>query len=188
MAVEKMKGEYQVFQTIEYLKTGNDKQKKAYNAIQYLNIMNDLHEFTPILCGTIPLRVDTENSDLDIIMEVNNFAGFEERIRGLYNKQKNFQIKHTKIRGRKVVKANFFYQNFEFELFGQAQPIHKQYAYLHMMIEHALLKENPDLKEKVIQLKKQGYKTEPAFCEALEISGDSYENLIIYGRNRGIVK
>ncbi|MEC5425693.1 DUF4269 domain-containing protein [Virgibacillus sp. C22-A2] len=172
--------------SFETLKNGNAKQIKAYKAIYNLNIMSDLKEFTPVLCGTIPIAIDLASSDLDIIMEVHDFEQFELQITHLYKSKDVFRIKRTVIRSRLVVKANFLYEGFQFELFGQAQPIHKQHAYLHMIIEQALIKANPGLREKVIRLKKQGYKTEPAFCKILGISGDSYENLIIYGKEVGI--
>ncbi|MFA1819779.1 DUF4269 domain-containing protein [Virgibacillus oceani] len=173
---------------INYFKTENEKQKRAYKVIQSLHLMNDLKEFTPILCGTIPLGIDVDSSDLDIIMEVNDFPRFEQKIRKLHSKHDNFKIKHTNIRGQKVIKANFFDRGFEFELFGQSQPVFEQHAYLHMIIEQSLLEKIPYLKEKVIKLKKRGYKTEPAFCEVLGISGDPYDNLIIYGKNNGMIK
>lgn len=103
------------------------------------------------------------------------------------NNKDNFTIKRTTIRGKEVVKANFVYNNFEFEFFGQAQPVHKQNAYLHMIIEHKLLQKFPNHKEKVINLKKQGYKTEPAFCKLLDITGDPYVGLIRLGDEEGIV-
>src|SRR5699024_9882723 len=117
-------------------------------------------------------------SDLDIVMEAQDLDHFEERLQILYDNKDNFTLKRTTIRGNQVVKANFFFRDFEFELFGQSQPVHKQNAYLHMLIEYKLLEKNPNLKEKVINLKKQGYKTEPAFCVLLDIPGDSYEGLI----------
>ncbi|UOQ95598.1 DUF4269 domain-containing protein [Halobacillus shinanisalinarum] len=38
-----------------------------------------------------------------------------------------------------------------------------------------------------MELKKQRYKTEPAFCELLGISGDHYEDLVQYGIEEGII-
>jgi hypothetical protein len=75
----------------------------------------------------------------------------------------------------------------DFELIGQSQPVHKQNAYLHMIIEDKLMEIHPDFKEKVINLKKQGYKTEPEFCTLLNISGDPYEGLIQFGIKEGII-
>lgn len=171
-----------MFQTIEYLKDGNEKQQKAYSAIHSLGIMKELEDFTPILCGTIPIGIDIEGSDLDIILEVNDFSQFKEKVEALYQNERGFRIKQTEIRGLPVLKANFIFDGFEFELFGQPQPVVEQYAYIHMLIEYHLMKEIPQLREKVLALKQQGYKTEPAFCIALGLDGDPYETLIEYGR------
>ncbi len=172
---------------IDYLRFGSEKQKRAYNAIYDLGIMNDLSDYTPVLCGTIPIEVDIECSDLDIIMEVNNFKKFETRINALYNGKKDFLLKSTIIRNIPIIKANFIFEGFEFELFGQAQPVQQQYAYLHMIIEQTLLKQFPTLKEEVIRLKQQGFKTEPAFCNILGLKGDPYERLIEFGKEKGII-
>lgn len=165
----------------ESMRNGNEKQQRVYRTITELNIMNDLEEYKPTLCGTIPIGVDIESSDLDIIMDVNNLDQFEIRLITLYSNTNNFMIKRKSIRGNEVVKANFFFNNFEFELFGQSLPVHEQHAYLHMIIEYELLQINPDLKKKVMDLKKIGYKTEPAFCELLGIKGDPYIGLIRFG-------
>ncbi len=46
-----------------------------------LNIMEDLTLYSPVLCGTIPIRIDTLHSDLDIVMEVHNYNAFEQEMR-----------------------------------------------------------------------------------------------------------
>ena len=170
-----------MFQTIEYLKRGNERQRKAYSAIHTIGIMKELEDYTPVLCGTIPIGIDIEGSDLDIILEVNDFLQFKEKVEALYQDKQEYRIKQTEIRGLPVIKANFMFDGFEFELFGQPQPVFEQYAYIHMLIEYHLMKETPLLREKVITLKQQGYKTEPAFCKALGLEGDPYELLIEYG-------
>ncbi|GAA0339184.1 DUF4269 domain-containing protein [Bacillus carboniphilus] len=175
------------FHQIDYLKTGNQRQKDAYRVIQKLNIMDDLSEYNPLLCGTIPINLDIKGSDLDMIMEVSDFNRFESKVAGLYSHLENFKQKRTFIRNRPVIKANFFFEGFEFELFGQSQTVEKQYAYLHMIIEHALINENPTLRDEVIALKKKGYKTEPAFCHLLGLEGDPYDRLIEYGKEKKII-
>ncbi|MFC0560150.1 DUF4269 domain-containing protein [Halalkalibacter alkalisediminis] len=35
--------------------------------------MKELIAYTPLLCGTLPIQIDIDGSDLDIIMEVNEF-------------------------------------------------------------------------------------------------------------------
>jgi hypothetical protein len=172
-----------LFDSLRILKEGTEKQQRAYKTIYQLNIMNDLAKFNPIVCGTIPLGIDVEGSDLDIIMEVYDGESFQEKVYQLYHLQTGFRLKESHIRGRKVVKANFYFNDFEFELFGQAQPSIEQNAYIHMVIEYELLKKYPTIRENVIRLKQHGIKTEPAFCRVLGITGDDpYEDLLIYGR------
>jgi hypothetical protein len=170
------------------MKKGTDRQQEAYAVIMELDILKDMNTYNPVLCGTLPIGIDITGSDLDIIMEVQELDPFEELIHTLYNKKDGFTIKRKTINGKAVVKANFTFSGFEFELFGQAQPVHKQHAYVHMMIEHELLQRYPGLKQKVIHLKNQGYKTEPAFCELFDITGDPYEGLIRFGVGEGIIR
>ncbi|MFD1737477.1 DUF4269 domain-containing protein [Bacillus salitolerans] len=176
-----------MFLTIEYLKSGTTKQRDAYEAIIDLAIMEDLSSYTPILCGTIPIDIGLSHSDLDIIMEVHDFKSYEKQIRTLYESMKGFRLKQCMIRDNKVIKTNFSYRSFEFELFGQEIPVIQQNAYLHMIIEHELLQRFPHLREEVIQLKLEGDKTEPAFCKLLGLKGDPYMALLEYGRSLNII-
>ncbi|MCA1064957.1 DUF4269 domain-containing protein [Rossellomorea sp. AcN35-11] len=171
----------------ENMKTGNEKQQSAYSAIIELDVLNQWSSYSLVLCGTLPIGIDISGSDLDIIMEVHDLDLFEEKLQKAYNCLDGFTLKRSRQKGREVVIANFIFRDFEFELFGQAQPVHKQHAYLHMMIEHKLLQTFPALKQKVIHLKQQGYKTEPAFCKLLDITGDPYEGLIRFGVEKGII-
>lgn len=177
-----------MFNNINYLKKGNEKQKRAYEAIEVLGVMEQLSEYDPTLCGTLPIEIDIADSDLDIIMEVHDLQQFEKAITELYHDKENFQIKRRIMRGIPVVKANFLFFGFEFELFGQPQPVEKQNAYLHMIIEHALIMESPHVKADVITLKQQGFKTEAAFCKVLGLDlEDPYESLLTYGKKRGFI-
>ncbi|WP_076570666.1 DUF4269 domain-containing protein [Salimicrobium salexigens] len=169
------------------MKKGNKKQKDAYHTIKELCIFDELSIYNPVLCGTIPIGIDLDNSDLDIVMDVKDLKLFEKRLDDLYGNKPGFTMKRIIIRNREVIKANFLSNNFEVELFGQDQSTYCQNAYLHMVIEYELLKDNPSLKGKVIELKKQGYKTEPAFCELFGITGDPYESLVQYGLKQGII-
>ncbi|MBB6452333.1 hypothetical protein HNQ94_000778 [Salirhabdus euzebyi] len=176
-----------MFETIDYLQYGNEKQRLAYNAIRGLRIIEYLKEYTPILCGTLPIGIDLEGSDLDIIMRVVDFDQFEDKVKSLYRQEENFKLKRRVIREIPVIKANFIYGGFEFELFGQPKPVHEQFAYLHMIIENHILKENPHIREEILNYKNRGYKTEAAFCKVLKLKGDPYIELLQYGRNLGII-
>ncbi|MFD1020842.1 DUF4269 domain-containing protein [Thalassobacillus hwangdonensis] len=169
------------------LKNGDAFQKQVYDCIQQLNIMDELTVFRPVVCGTVPIDIYLGNSDVDIIMGVDNLEHFSDKIRSLYGDQTQFRLKSKRLRGNKVVKANFNYKTIPFELFGQSVPTHKQNAYLHMVIEYDLLKKEIVSKQKVIQLKRRGLSTEAAFCDLLSLSGDPYESLLEFGKERNII-
>ena len=171
-----------MFTSITYLQSGNDKQKKVYEVMNKLNIMMDLALYKPVLCGTIPIRIDTLHSDLDIVMEVHNFEVFEQEMRTLYGSYERFEIKKTRIKNTVTIKVSFQFEGFEFGLFGQPKPVRSQNAYKHMIVEHMLLMQYPHIREEVIRLKEQGVKTEHAFAKVLKIDGDPYEELILLGQ------
>ncbi|WP_353626542.1 DUF4269 domain-containing protein [Bacillus sp. JCM 19041] len=159
-------------------------QKKMHNLLANLGIFMDLSPYKPILCGTIPLDISTASSDLDIIMDVRNFNQFKQTVDNLYSHFPHYHFQLKTVRGTLTAKANFFVQDKEIELFGQPHPVETQFAYLHMCIEYEILKQRPVLKEKVIQYKESGMKTEPAFASLLGLKGDPYEALIQYGREQ----
>jgi hypothetical protein len=69
--------------------------------------------------------------------------------------------------------------DFEIELFGQQVPTTKQMAYRHLIVEHNLLLQHGEIfRQLIIELKKQGCKTEPAFAIALGLKGDPYMELL----------
>ena len=180
-------GKVSMFETIDYLQFGNKKQKDAYSSIKKLGIMQNLTKYTPILCGTFPIGIDIVSSDLDIIMNVAEFSAFEKKVTTMYGKKKEFTLKKISIRNVPVIKVNFKYAGFEFELFGQHQPVKEQFAYHHLVIENSVLKHFPNFKEEVIRLKRQGIKTEPAFCKLLGLEGDPYIALLEYGKQKEII-
>ncbi|WP_316245318.1 DUF4269 domain-containing protein [Gracilibacillus timonensis] len=134
-----------MFEAIDYLQNGNTRQQQAHQAIQRLQLLEALREYQPALCGTIPIGIDIASSDIDIIMEVHDHPLFAAKIKALYSDQIFFTIKGTPIRGKYVTKANFRYQGFDVELFGQQQPVQQQHAYRHMVIEKHLLDQHPTL-------------------------------------------
>ncbi|TDF95891.1 DUF4269 domain-containing protein [Paenibacillus piri] len=170
-----------MLKSIAYLQTGNERQRRAYKAIVDLGILNDLARYGPVLCGTIPIGIDVDGSDLDIIMKVEDFAKFTAIATRLYGNHTGFQVKSNIIREMPAIKVNFDFGGFPFELFGQPQPVEAQHAYRHMLVEHRLLMKYPDLKNDVIRLKEQGIKTEPAFARILQLAGDPYDSLLTLG-------
>lgn len=162
---------------IEYLLKGNKKQQQSYNILMENNIFSILKEYSPILVGTIPLEIDIEKSDLDIICEVYNFHDFEKLIKIFFERYDNFNI--HRIKENQAIVANFFIKGFKIEIYGQAMPTKEQYGYRHMIVEEKILKLGGDkLKESIINFKRSGMKTEPAFAKCLNLDGNPYEELL----------
>ena len=169
------------FDDIEYLRFGNEKQQRAYETLTKNNVLTILQLFDPILVGTIPINIDTENSDLDIICYIKDRLVFTKVINDNFAGKEHFKILEQNGRDHEAIVANFNLDNFEIEIFGQNMPTKQQNAYRHMIIEHKLLMERGEtFRKQIIELKRKGYKTEPAFGIVLGLTGDAYTELLRY--------
>jgi len=119
------------FLNIDYLKTGNPKQLKAFEALTRNNILSLLSDFNPILVGTIPIHIDIENSDLDIICYWENKEDFIQKLKLNFENKSQFIIREALIDNLAAVIANFTIDDFEIEIFGQNIPVENQNGYKH---------------------------------------------------------
>ena len=169
------------FDNIEYLKHGNSKQRQVYRLLTKHGIMSSLSVFEPILVGTIPINVDTDCSDIDIICYVCDLKQFSETLRKLFQSKNGFKLSEYRGQGTNAIVASFKLESFEIEVFGQDIPTRQQLAYRHMLIEHRLLKQKGEgFRQQIIELKRKGFKTEPAFALLLDLKGDPYAELLNY--------
>ncbi len=169
------------FLNIYYLKHGNQRQQSAYQTLISHQIMEKLEAYAPILTGTIPINIDIESSDLDIICYWENKGNFIEALTTLFAAEEDFHLHESLVGDQETIVCNFKVDTFEIEVFGQNIPSENQNAYRHMLIEHQILKrEGEDFRLKVIELKKNGYKTEPAFAKLLDLEGNPYHALLTY--------
>jgi Domain of unknown function (DUF4269) len=165
------------FLDISYLQFGYEKQVRAYQVLMDNKILEKLAFYNPILVGTIPINIDIENSDLDIICEVYDNDEFIDQLMAIFGHEKDFSI--TQRKRFNAIKATFKIEDFEIEIFGQDRPTMQQNAYRHMLIEYKLLLEKGEaFRQEIISLKNQGYKTEPAFAKLLKLEGDAYQELL----------
>lgn len=162
-------------------------QRHAFHVLQKLNIFYDFPSYTPLLCGTIPLAIDVEGSDLDIIMEVQDFERFRHKVQSRYGQLDGFTLNEFAVQLIPTVLCNFTFESMDFEIFAQPIPVVKQNAYRHMIIEHHLLMTYPHIRDEIIHLKKQGLKTEPAFAKVLGLAGDPYEELLKIGSRLDLI-
>ncbi|MBI9010315.1 MAG: DUF4269 domain-containing protein [Tenericutes bacterium] len=163
------------YKDISYLKNGSAKQKLAYNVLTKINVFNALKQYNPILVGTIPLGIDTDLSDLDIICYVFDFNEFKQIVIEHFSSFDNFKV--TNKRENTVIR--FLVDDFQIEIYAEATPTDKQNGYRHMLVEDRLLKLGGELfKRKVIELKNKNFKTEPIFAGLLRLDGNPYEELL----------
>lgn len=163
---------------ISYLRDGTEEQKEAYNVLVSLDLFVKLSAFHPLLVGTYPLNINIEESDLDIVCEVHDFDAFEQNVHSLYHAKVNYVTYCSKNHDILAIIISFVHNSFIIELFGQPLPIHEQYGYRHMVIEDWLLNYGGEsVRKEIIALKKNRFKTEPAFAKCFNLPGDPYEVL-----------
>ena len=168
---------------IETLAKGTPRQREAYDTLKNLKLFELLRAESPVLAGTIPLDLDVETSDLDIICSAENLEAFSEKVKRNFAHEVGFSIEFKLIRNRPTVLARFRAGTFPVEIFAQDASVFTQPAVLHMLIEARLLAFAPrEAKEKIRELKRGGMKTEPAFAKCFEIEGDPYEELLKISR------
>lgn len=170
------------FTNISYLKSGNETQKKVYQLLSKHRIFEKLKAYSPILAGTIPIEIDIEGSDVDIICEVD--LRFEEdflddvAFARFIRHDLEVKVDYPIVNGETCIVLNFILEEFPIEIFGQNKPTIEQNAYRHMIAEYRILQEKgEDFKKEIIALKKQGIKTEPAFGLLLGLE-NPYEDLL----------
>lgn len=170
---------YNEWKDITYLRKGNGIQQKTYACLQDLRILEELKNYHPIVVGTIPINLQTEQSDIDIICEVHDFSEFAQKLLQSYGKKADFQISERIVLNVPRIKANFSHDGLELELFGQPVPTLQQNGFRHMIVEHRLLQmAGENAREDIRLLKKNGIKTEPAFAQYFHLEGDPYEALL----------
>lgn len=170
---------YPHFDTLDYLRRGNPLQQAAYKALTGHNIWKKLAPFSPVLAGTIPININIDNSDLDILCHYKDPKGYIENLIDHFSQYPGFRFYESNFQDTATIIASFLAEDFPVEIFAQPTPVKEQQAYRHMIIEHYLLQKNDAaFRQQIITLKKQGYKTEPAFAQLLNLSGDPYEALL----------
>lgn len=168
-----------MFKNIDYLKNGNLKQQEAYNALSDLRVFEVLVQYKPIMVGTIPIEIDLDNSDIDIICKAQDLDKFDEIVEKTFGDLENFKQSRKTFQTLPSSVCSFLYRNFEIELFAQSKEPEKQNAYRHMIVEYRILNLASDsFKKEVIRQKQKGLKTEPAFAKLLELKGDPYLELL----------
>jgi hypothetical protein len=169
------------FDNIEYLRDGNDKQKAAYHTLTHNYIFDRLQLFSPLLTGTIPINIDIDESDLDIICYWKSKDEFIKTLTKEFYKFDRFTLTERRINKYETILASFHLDKFKIEIFGQNRPTKEQESFRHMIIEYGIIRTHGEsFRQEIVRLKKEGLKTEPAFGKLLGLKGNPYEELLNY--------
>jgi hypothetical protein len=169
----------QDWRDLTYLLRGTARQQAAYHALEALGVFQLLGAFDPVLVGTIPLDIDMPGSDLDIVCYAPDVDAMVQVLLATFGHFASFTMQRTIIDALPTVIAQFVYQSFPVEIFGQPRPVAMQQAFRHMVVEARLLQYGgEEVRQKVRQLKLAGTKTEPAFAVVFALAGDPYHTLL----------
>lgn len=164
---------------IDYLMSGTAVQQEVYRLLGEHRLMEALKAYHPILVGTVPLDIQIPGSDLDLICEVHHLDEFQNEVTRVFGHYPGFSVHQREVQGIPRIKVNFQCGDWPVELFGQPIATHLQNGYRHMVIEARMLALYGDsFKQRIIALKLDGLKTEPAFAKLLHLDGDPYERLL----------
>jgi len=165
------------FLNIEYLRSGNEVQQSVYRILREICIFSILSDFEPILTGTIPIEINIESSDIDISCNAKDFKAFSNIVKSSFSCYDSF----TERIDKNHYVASFEDSGFLIEIYGEPKRTTDQNAYRHMLVENRILNiAGKHFREKIIGLKSQGYKTEPAFGLLLGLQ-NPYEDLLKLG-------
>jgi hypothetical protein len=164
---------------ISYLQLGDARQQQAFAVLDELHLLDRFWQFDPVLVGTLPISIHLPASDLDIICYASDLDFFAQLVEALFRAYPAFRLKQKEVRHIPSVIVYFEHGGFGIELFAQPVPTEQQHAFRHMLIEEQLLQRyGAKFRQQVLALKRQGYKTEPAFAKLLGITGDPYLQLL----------
>jgi hypothetical protein len=165
-----------------YLAGGNWRQREVYDIVTGLSIMKSLKPFTPVIAGTIPIDVDIEGSDIDILCGYGDGSEFKNTLKRCYAGEKNFTIRQARFRERESILSSFIHDGYAVEIFGQMRHPRQQDGFIHMVVEYRILQMCTGVfREEVRRLKREGIGTEPAFARLLGITSHPYDTLREFG-------
>lgn len=166
------------------LRKGNERQTAAAEIVQHLDFAQLQAAEQPFaVVGTIPIDIALETSDIDVLLEASDLDSLAEQLRQAYGTAPRFELHRKQARGRPSLVTRFVCRDELVELFAQDVPVTKQMGFLHMVAEWKILSNRgPAFRREVIELKRSGMKTEPAFASLLGLPGDPYIALLEFAR------
>ncbi|WP_310550559.1 DUF4269 domain-containing protein [Paenibacillus glufosinatiresistens] len=157
-----------------WLPGASAQQRSAWNALEDCGLWGVLDQWDPLLAGTVPIGLQLPGSDLDILCEVpeREMAELREVLTRRFGGLPGFGVSVRRVRGIPRLVARFDAGGWPVEVFGQPVPVRCQNGFRHMAAEQRVLELRGEaFREEVMKLRRDGYKTEPAFARMLELAG-----------------
>ena len=140
------------------------------------SIFGLLSEFDPVWAGTIPIGCSIEGSDIDIVCHADDIDAFMRRMEGLFGRREGFEARR---RNASTAVCRFVCDGMPVEIFVSDVPSRQSNGYRHMEVERRVLAlADGRFRNAVVELKRTGMKTEPAFARLLGLEGDAYESVL----------
>ncbi|WP_412777368.1 DUF4269 domain-containing protein [Thalassospira lucentensis] len=167
---------------LEKLQQASEVGANAALALQHADVLGLLAEFDPVIAGTLPIAINTEQSDIDILCHTVDLSRFNDCVDSAFSSYPHYR-RHQRAPTKHVGVASVVRfecaggdcRGFEVEIFATDCPSTAQYGFIHMLAEARILALlGPDFAKRVRALKRQNVKTEPAFAQLLRLSGDPY--------------
>ncbi|QHT61924.1 DUF4269 domain-containing protein [Paenibacillus lycopersici] len=164
---------------LSYLQRGSAVQAEVFALLTKHRVMDKLAAYDPVLVGTVPIGIETPASDLDVICRYADAERFESEVTERFGREIGFGCHRSGTGGSEYITANFMLERWPVEIYGARLPVREQNGYRHMVVEARLLALLGEaFRERIVRLKYEGVKTEPAFVRVLGIDGDPYEALL----------
>lgn len=148
------------------------------SAVQDIRALEILRDFDPRIVGTPPLGLALPGSDIDIICEMKDDIAYREILNSAFGHFDAFELRTSRLRPEAII-ANFNAHGWPFEIFGAPQPVEQQAGWIHFQVERRLLAYGGDgFRQRILAERRLGRKTEPAFANILELTGDPYAAML----------
>lgn len=147
-------------------------------ALDRSGLLAALARFDPHVAGTPPLGLDLPDSDIDVLCHMADAFSFTRTLWDFARGLCGFTVHQWTGGGRPIV-ASFRTAGWRIEVFGEARPVSLQRGWRHFAIERRLLALGGEaLRAAVMERRRDGMKTEPAFADVLRLGGDPYVALL----------
>ena len=164
------------FANLDYLRKGSAAQRRAYAILHEGGLFDLLQPYEPLLAGTVPLGIDVAGSDLDVVCRISSVEGFAVFAEHTFGRRTGFEIHR---RSADTVVVRFEVDGIPIEIFASQTSSADSAAWRHMLVEKRVLSLlGDDFRRRVIEMKRAGVKTEPAFCRLLGLDGDPFAAIL----------